>query len=149
MGMKSIIFLLITLLVGVLFVAPQANAQSSLIRITGTVFCSLTGAPLLNTTTPTPAFASAVVQLTMLGIPIGAPVTTDSLGQFSIGLVPSVVTSITNLASGATVVVLTPLTACDSTLPPNSFLQSVSPLRLLSTTPIIHLAVGVFRLVRV
>nr|XP_043637529.1 phylloplanin-like [Erigeron canadensis] len=145
MAMKS--FILITLLVVVL-VAPQAKAQS-IVRINGTIFCSLNGASSIvnNVKIPTLPFPNAIVQLTIAGTPILPTVTTNLQGQFVLTVVQSLLTStLTNILSLANVIVTTPLSACNSTLPANIFLQSVSPLQLLANVTVggIHLGVGAF-----
>nr|XP_043623506.1 uncharacterized protein LOC122595237 [Erigeron canadensis]XP_043623512.1 uncharacterized protein LOC122595243 [Erigeron canadensis]XP_043623516.1 uncharacterized protein LOC122595246 [Erigeron canadensis] len=148
MAMKSII-LLATLLV-VVFVPREANAQTIgvTLRINGTVPCSLTGiVPTLpNITTPTTLpFPNATVQLVVLGIPVGLTVRTDSLGRFVLTTVQSVVASTTNLLNQAVVVVTTPLSVCNSSLPANTFLQSARPLQVLSNTgSLLSLTVGSF-----
>nr|XP_043624954.1 uncharacterized protein LOC122596443 [Erigeron canadensis] len=129
MAMKSII-LFITLLV-VIFVAPQANAQS-LFRINGTVYCSPGGAPLVNGATP--PFANATVQAMIGPIPIGEAVITDTRGEFVIDFLQSLLGSLASKLQSmdAKVVVTTPLTACNSSFPANTFLVSVPPFQLLS-----------------
>nr|XP_043627041.1 phylloplanin-like [Erigeron canadensis]XP_043627053.1 phylloplanin-like [Erigeron canadensis]XP_043627055.1 phylloplanin-like [Erigeron canadensis] len=138
MAIKSIIFLLITLLV-VVFVAPKANGQPVVIRINETVFCSLNASIVVNTTTPMLPFPNATIQLTISGTPILPTTTTNLQGRFNLGLIQSRHTSLPNLQSpNAKVVVTTPLSVYNSSLPPNTFLKSVPPLQLLFQAPTVY-----------
>ncbi|KAM0005142.1 putative phylloplanin [Helianthus debilis subsp. tardiflorus] len=131
MAMKSII--LINLLVVVL-VATQAKARVSpppfnLFSITGNVSCSLSGNIVVNGTTITPPFPNALVQLICRRDVISSTIT-NGVGGFSIIVTDSEVRLATLLRS-CNVVVASPLSACNASLPSSGSLQS--PLELVGT----------------
>nr|XP_043626675.1 uncharacterized protein LOC122598138 [Erigeron canadensis] len=134
MAMKSVL-LLITLLV-VVFVAPKANAIA--VEIGGTALCPLNGTINLNITTnvtvPPLPIANATVRVSIAGIEIGPTGLTDSLGQFSVSFIRSVITALSNLLNLTTITITPPPGACNSTLPVNTILQSVQPLQLVRQT---------------
>ncbi|KAM0001465.1 putative phylloplanin [Helianthus debilis subsp. tardiflorus] len=133
MAMKS--FILISILI-VIFVGTQAEAQlpplipvGASFNISGSVLCSADSS-VYNVTTPTPPFRNATVQLSCGGNVI-ASTTTNESGGFSF-LVRLQAILATVLAS-CKVDVVTPLSACNATLP--STIPSLeAPLRLVGIT---------------
>ncbi|KAJ0602910.1 putative phylloplanin [Helianthus annuus] len=151
MAMKSIT--LITVLVVVL-AATQAKAQRlpaiRLFNITGNVFCSVNGSIAVNGTgIIPPPFPNALVQLSCNGILRGLAIT-NRAGTFNIVVSPIQV-SLNNLLSSCRLVVATPLSNCNVTLPSNGTLQA--PIQLAGTTVIglliniTQFVAGVFRLI--
>nr|XP_043627229.1 phylloplanin-like [Erigeron canadensis] len=139
-SMKYCATLLVVALV-VVVVAPQAQQQPpsnniSVYRITGTVFCSLNGAQVVNSAIPTPPFTNATVQLMCGGIVVQTALT-NSLGVFTM-VVPDaqtlVQTLLSNLVSvvNCSVVVATPLSTCNSSLPQTGMLQSPTFMQVLT-----------------
>ncbi|KAI3817301.1 hypothetical protein L1987_11090 [Smallanthus sonchifolius] len=145
MAMKSIF--LINVLVVVL-VATQAQAQlippilpippigipplpipplaipplgvGALLNISGIVFCSVNGS--VNGTTPPPPFSNATVQLSCGGNVL-ASTTTNQSGAFTISVNPAQILTI--LSSSCMLVVPTPLSTCNATLPSIGSLESL------------------------
>ncbi|KAI7743440.1 hypothetical protein M8C21_011291, partial [Ambrosia artemisiifolia] len=115
MAMKS--FILISLLVVVL-IATQADAQQLRANISGIVTCSVNGS--VNGTAP--PFANATVQLTCGGNVIASAMTNQQ-GRFNISVSP-VLVSLNNILSTCRVVVPTPLSSCNATLPSTGGIQS-------------------------
>ncbi|KAI3864583.1 hypothetical protein MKX03_017040 [Papaver bracteatum] len=114
-GLKS--FLFVFVLVAVMTAAPLAEAQLGggpvsgiiglilgLIRVQGTVFCSINGSAGANGT-ETPAFPNALIQL-KCGSSVISSTTTNSAGGFTMLLDP-VITLLSNLLSNCAVVVNT------------------------------------------
>ncbi|KAF5816341.1 putative phylloplanin [Helianthus annuus] len=120
MAMKSFILLIPILIV--IFVGTQAEAQlppttaGASFNISGIVLCS-TDSSVYNVATPTPPFPNATVQLLCDGNVIASTTTSES-GGFSF-LVRLQATLTTVLAS-CKVDVVTPLSACNATLPSTS-----------------------------
>ncbi|KAI7743444.1 hypothetical protein M8C21_011295 [Ambrosia artemisiifolia] len=130
MAMKSIA--LITVLVVVL-AATQAEAQLfppriPVFNIMGNVSCSLNGSVIVNGTTP--PFPNALVQLSCNGIVRGVAITNTG-GMFTI-TTPGILTSLNNLLSSCRLVLGTPLSACNATLPSTGTLQA--PLQFVNST---------------
>ncbi|XP_076881356.1 phylloplanin-like [Bidens hawaiensis] len=149
MAMKST--LLVTLFVLVLL-ASQAEAQLGgllgLFNIGGTIFCSANGNAVANSTTPTPPFANALVQISCGGNVISSGLTNGS-GVFSIVLNP-LQFLLTTLLSSCNLVVASPLSSCNSSLPSTGILQA--PLQLAGTVirgllSIVNLIPGTFELI--
>ncbi|KAK1407016.1 hypothetical protein QVD17_38626 [Tagetes erecta] len=117
MAMKSII--LITVLIVVL-AATQVVAQTLAdpeIDISGTVPCSVTGSIAVNGTNRPPPFPNAVVQLSCDGS-VRATAITNETGAFTMTVSRNQVPNDLNaLLSSCMVVVATPLSTCDPTLP--------------------------------
>ncbi|KAI3905500.1 hypothetical protein MKW92_019520 [Papaver armeniacum] len=139
-GLKS--FLFVFVLVVAMTAAPLAEAQLGglgsgiiglilgLIRIQGTVFCSINGSAGANGTA-TPVFPNALVQLKCGSSGnVVSSTTTNSAGGFTMLLDP-ITTLLSNLLSNCTVVVNTPLSTCNAELPTNNL---VSTLKLFGTT---------------
>ncbi|KAJ0980643.1 hypothetical protein J5N97_008898 [Dioscorea zingiberensis] len=107
---------------------PVAQCQLlGLIRINGTVPCG-TGIP--TSTAIIPVFPNAVVQLQCGGTVISST-TTNSDGVFTMFLNP-ITTLLSSLLSNCKLVVNTPLSTCNSSLPIAGVLQST--LQLLTGT---------------
>ncbi|KAI3689487.1 hypothetical protein L2E82_47446 [Cichorium intybus] len=128
MALKSMI-----VLVALFVAASQAQAQLGLlgiININGTIFCSANGNAVANAITPTPPFSNALVQL-MCGGNVISSALTNGLGVFNIALNP-LQFLLSNLLSSCNIVVASPLSSCNSSLPSTGFLQA--PLQLIGNT---------------
>ncbi|KAJ6794475.1 phylloplanin [Iris pallida] len=114
-----------TLLFAAVFVAalaaPVAQAQLlglGKLNISGTVHCSVNA----SSATTASVFPNASVQL-QCGSDVVASTTTDSNGAFDLSL--NFVTSLlSTILGGCTLVVTTPLSTCDASLPSVGILQS-------------------------
>ncbi|KAJ0802952.1 putative phylloplanin [Helianthus annuus] len=133
MAMKS--FILIPILI-VIFVGTQAEAQlppttaGASFNISGIVLCSADSS-VYNVTTPTPPFRNATVQLSCGGGNVIASTTTNELGGFS--FLVRLQAILTTVLASCKVDVVTPLSACNATLP--STIPSLeAPLRLVGIT---------------
>ncbi|KAG9443827.1 hypothetical protein H6P81_015167 [Aristolochia fimbriata] len=127
--------LLVLLLVILSVTSPPAEAQLGgllgLIRVSGTVFCTANGNMGVNGTS-TPVFANAQVQLQCGATKqVVSSTTTDFNGVFSILLDP-VTSLLSSLLSDCKLVVATPLSTCNASLPVGGILQS--PLQFLGKT---------------
>ncbi|XP_071691903.1 phylloplanin-like [Rutidosis leptorrhynchoides] len=148
--MKSVV--LVTLLIFVI-AATQIEAQLgllSVINVAGNLFCSLNGNAVANATTPTPAFQNALVQVSCGGNVIASALTNQQ-GQYNIVL-NSPVQALSALLSNCNLVVATPLSSCNASLPSLGNLQS--PLVFLGNTlrgllNIVNLVPTVFTLIGV
>ncbi|KAK3005347.1 hypothetical protein RJ639_015864 [Escallonia herrerae] len=134
MASKPII--LVVSLLAIAIAASTAEAQLGLIggllglvRIQGTLFCTLNGNIGVNGTS-TPVFPNALVQLRCGGTVVSAA-TTNGSGSFSIVLDPAQVL-LSSILSSCNLVVNTPLSTCNATLPAVGSL--LSPLQLIGNT---------------
>ncbi|KAK3017959.1 hypothetical protein RJ639_002716 [Escallonia herrerae] len=134
MASKSIILLVSLLAIAI--AASTAEAQLGLIggllgliRIQGTLFCTLNGNMGVNGTS-TPVFPNALVQLRCGGTVVSAA-TTNGSGLFSIVLDPAQVL-LSSILSSCNLVVNTPLSTCNAILPAVGSL--LSPLQLIGNT---------------
>ncbi|KAK2990124.1 hypothetical protein RJ640_014793 [Escallonia rubra] len=134
MASKPIILLVSLLAIAI--AASTAEAQLGLIggllgliRIQGTLFCTLNGNIGINGTS-TPVFPNALVQLRCGGTVVSAA-TTNGSGSFSIVLDPAQVL-LSSILSSCNLVVNTPLSTCNATLPTVGSL--LSPLQLIGNT---------------
>ncbi|XP_059630441.1 phylloplanin-like [Cornus florida] len=126
MALKSVLF--VCLLVATI-AAPIANAQLGLIgsllgliRVQGTLFCTLNGAMGVNGTA-TPVFPNALVQMQCGAGNVVASATTNGAGLFSILLDPLQFV-LSSLLTNCKLVVNTPLSTCNVSLPSVGGLQS-------------------------
>ncbi|KAI3756601.1 hypothetical protein L1987_56423 [Smallanthus sonchifolius] len=94
----------------------------ALLNISGVLFCSVNGS-VVNGTTPTPPFPNATVQLSCDGTVL-ASTTTNQSGAFTISVNPAQVLTIVS-SSSCMLVVPTPLSTCNATLPSTGSLQSL------------------------
>ncbi|CAH1453881.1 unnamed protein product [Lactuca virosa] len=152
MALKSMI-----VLVALLVAASQAEAQIpglsgllGIISINGTIFCSTNGNIIPNAATPTPPFSNALVQVTCGGNVIASAIT-NGLGGFNIVLNP-LRFLLTSILSSCNVVVASPLSSCNSSLPSTGFLQA--PLQLIGNTvrgllSVVTLIPSLFQLINV
>ncbi|XP_062108732.1 phylloplanin-like [Humulus lupulus] len=114
----------------VLFAASMAEAQLGeiishllgLIRVQGTVFCTANGR-VNSTSASTPVFSNALVQLQCNGNVVSST-TTNNAGVFSMLLDP-VQLVLSSLQSQCKLVVTTPLSTCNATLPSDGVLISL------------------------
>ncbi|KGN57120.1 phylloplanin [Cucumis sativus] len=129
MGLKSNLLVLV-MVFGALGSAPlMAEAQFNiigsllkLINIQGTVFCTADGNIGTNATS-TPVFPNALVQLQCGNGNIVSTTTTNNGGIFSMFLNP-VQFVLSSLLSNCNLVVKTPISDCNATLPSTGFLTS-------------------------
>ncbi|KAG2721423.1 hypothetical protein I3843_02G068100 [Carya illinoinensis] len=135
MASKSAVFVLFLVVVAV--AAPTAVAQLGivggllgLIRIQGTVFCSINGAVAVNGTA-CPVFPNALVQLRCGSGNVVSSTTTNGSGAFTMLLDP-LQTLLSSLLSDCNLVVGTPLATCNAALPGLGVLRS--PLQLIGNT---------------
>ncbi|KAK2645689.1 hypothetical protein Ddye_020884 [Dipteronia dyeriana] len=126
LNLKSLLF--VSLFIA-LMVTPIAEAQLGLvsgllglIRIQGTLFCTSNGNIGVNGTS-TPVFPNALVQLQCGAGNVVSSATTNGSGVFSIVLDPLQVI-LSSLLANCNLVVNTPLSSCNSTLPSVGVLQS-------------------------
>ncbi|CAK9318512.1 unnamed protein product [Citrullus colocynthis] len=118
--LKSVLFVLV-MIIGVgapLMVEAQLGIVGnllSLIKIQGTVFCTANGNIGINATA-TPIFPNASVQLRCGNGNIVSTTTTNNMGTFSILLNPSEFL-VSLIAERCNIVVTTPLSNCNATLP--------------------------------
>ncbi|CAI9291438.1 unnamed protein product [Lactuca saligna] len=155
MAFKSMI-----VLVALLVATSQAEAQIlgipglsgllGIININGTIFCSTNGNIIPNVATPTPPFSNALVQVTCGGNVIASAIT-NGLGGFNIVLNP-LQFLLTSILSSCNVVVASPLSSCNSSLPSTGFLQA--PLLLFGNTvrgllSVVTLIPSLFQLINV
>ncbi|XP_068658220.1 phylloplanin-like [Aristolochia californica] len=132
MASKCLLLLLVLLVsVASLPAEAQLGGLLGLIRVRGTVFCTVDG-NIGASGTATPAFATAQVQL-LCGATkqVISTTTTDSNGVFSILLDPLTLL-LSSLLNDCKLVVATPLSTCDASLPVGGILQS--PLQFLGKT---------------
>ncbi|KAM7485069.1 hypothetical protein LguiA_001078 [Lonicera macranthoides] len=101
-----------------------------LIRIQGTVYCTANGNVGVNGTS-TPVFPNALVQLRCGNGNVVSSVTTNNSGLFSILLDPLQFV-LSSVLSNCNIVVNTPLSSCNSSLP--SIGGLLSPLQLIGNT---------------
>ncbi|KAK3005355.1 hypothetical protein RJ639_015872 [Escallonia herrerae] len=128
--MASKLIILLFPLFAIAIAASTAEAQQlGLISIQGTVFCALNGSIGVSGTS-TPVFPNALVQLGCGG-PVVANAATNRSGFFSIVLNPSPF-PLSNVLSRCNLVVNTPLSTCNATLPAVGRL--LSPLQLVGST---------------
>ncbi|GMN62394.1 hypothetical protein TIFTF001_031489 [Ficus carica] len=139
MALKKSLVCVMGVLVAAIVAAPIAEAQlggiiggvlSNILRIQGTIFCTLNGRIGVNGTS-TPVFPNALVQLQCANGNVVSSATTNSSGIFSILLDPLTVL-LTSLLQGCRLVVGTPLSSCNSALPSTGGL--FSPLQLIGNT---------------
>ncbi|XP_010921657.1 phylloplanin [Elaeis guineensis] len=116
MALRTFLFAVV-LLAGLC--APVAQAQLGRILISGIVPCSNS---TKTSTATTPVFPNALVQL-QCGGSVVSSATTDDNGVFTMVL-NLVTTLLSTLLSGCKLVVGTPLSTCDASLPSDGFLQS-------------------------
>ncbi|KAG7991297.1 hypothetical protein I3843_02G068300 [Carya illinoinensis] len=143
MASKSAVFVLLMVVVAV--AAPIAVAQTgildnplSVIRIQGTVFCSINAT--LNGTA-SPVFPNALVQLRCRSGNVVSISTTNRLGVFGILVLPIQI-SLPSLLSDCNLIVTTPLVRCNATLPSVGVLRS--PLQ-----SVVNTTVGLLRVFNV
>ncbi|XP_010548984.1 PREDICTED: phylloplanin [Tarenaya hassleriana] len=142
MAMNKTLFLFFFFFCLLVVTVPMAKAQLGgiggllgLIRIQGTVFCSLNGnvTSLTNVTSSTPVFPNAQVQLQCGPENIVVSTTSTNLsGAFSMILDP-LQFLLSTLVSDCRLSVTTPLSVCNATLPSVGGLLS-SPLKLVGNT---------------
>ncbi|KAG5632947.1 hypothetical protein H5410_004664 [Solanum commersonii] len=146
-----LIFILAALIATPVAVAQLGGLLGGLLgplSIDGVLFCSLNGKiDVLNGAT-TPIFPNASVQLRCGAGNVVSSTTTNGSGAFSLELNP--VQNILSLLANCNVVVTTPLSTCNASLPSVGFLQS--PLQLLGKTiggllSNVNLGTGVFQLI--
>ncbi|OMO98534.1 Pollen Ole e 1 allergen/extensin [Corchorus olitorius] len=144
MALKTLVFVCLLVTVMALAAVPKAEAQLGglgglgglvsgligLLRIQGTVFCTLNGNIGINGTA-TPVFANALVQVQCADGNVVGSTTTNGAGVFSILLDP-VLTLLQSLLNNCNLVVKTPLSTCNATLP--SVGKLVSPIQFLGNT---------------
>jgi hypothetical protein len=129
---KHITFSLVLLCL--IVVSPMANAQSGLGGINvpiinGVLFCTINGAPLNGT--PAPAFANAVVQLQCGNLNrVVAETITNIAGLFTFST-NGIQISLPTLLNDCRIVVPTPRSSCDATLPSTG--QLISQLNLVGS----------------
>ncbi|KAJ0769747.1 putative phylloplanin [Helianthus annuus] len=138
MAMKSIFSITI---LAVVLVATQAQALGiipnvnigTLVNINGTVSCSVNAS--VSGTTPAPPFPNATVALSCGGRVI-ATTMTNNMGMLNIMVMLNQFLPITlsNITSSCRLVVVTPLSTCNATLPSNGTLEA--PLRFVNSTVI-------------
>ncbi|XP_018825620.1 phylloplanin-like [Juglans regia] len=136
MASKSAVFVLLMVVVAV--AAPITVAQLGivgsllgLIRIQGTVFCSINGAVAVINGTACPVFPNALVTLRCGSGNVVSSTTTNGSGVFTILLDP-LQTLLSSLLSDCNLVVSTPLATCNAALPGLGVLRS--PLLLIGNT---------------
>ncbi|XP_022973793.1 phylloplanin-like [Cucurbita maxima] len=121
MGLKSVLFVLVmAAAMGAPLMVAEAQLGSigsllSLTRIQGTVFCTADGNIGANGTA-TPIFPNAAVQLQCGNGNVVSTATTNSAGMFLILLNP-LQFLLSSLTSNCSVLVNTPLSSCNATLP--------------------------------
>ncbi|KAF8095446.1 hypothetical protein N665_0332s0028 [Sinapis alba] len=162
---KNITFSLI--LMCLIVVSPIANAQlgglggigglggllgglTSIFNIQGLLMCSITGTVSTNNATSVPPFPNAGIVLQCAGQNVSST-TTNANGVFSIPTLGALFSPSTLLNSGCRIIVTTPLTACNVSLPAAGLLMA--PLSLVGTAAgdglnIFSLVPGLFSLVR-
>ncbi|KAK8508497.1 hypothetical protein V6N13_022945 [Hibiscus sabdariffa] len=139
MAMKTLMFVCV-LVAALALVAPMAEAQLGgigglignllgLIRITGTLFCTVDGNMGVNGTA-TPVFPNALVQLQCGGSVVSSS-TTNGNGIFSVVLDPLQVL-VPELLNNCNLAVKTPLSNCNASLPSVGVL--ISSLQLVGST---------------
>ncbi|XP_038976449.1 phylloplanin-like [Phoenix dactylifera] len=116
MALRTFLFAMV-LLAGVC--APVAQAQLGRILINGIVPC---GNSTKTSTKTTPVFPNALVQLQCGGSVVSSATTNDD-GVFTMTL-NLLTTLLSTLLSGCNLVVDTPLSNCDASLPSGGILQS-------------------------
>ncbi|KAK8595290.1 hypothetical protein V6N13_123170 [Hibiscus sabdariffa] len=129
MAMKTLMFVCV-LVAAMALVAPMAEAQLGglignllgLIRITGTLFCTVDGNMGVNGTA-TPVFPNALVQLHCGGSVVSSS-TTNGSGIFSILLDPLQVL-LSALLNNCNLAVKTPLSNCNASLPSVGGIQKI------------------------
>ncbi|KAK1291552.1 hypothetical protein QJS10_CPB17g01261 [Acorus calamus] len=133
MAAKSLLFVAVVLILVGSMETQMAKAQLGLIggllgliRINGTVFCTIDS----TTISTTPVFANAQVQL-QCGDGVVSSTTTNGSGVFTILLNP-LTTLLSSLLNNCNLVVNTPLATCNVGLPTTGILQS--PLQLIGRT---------------
>ncbi|XP_075086471.1 phylloplanin-like [Nicotiana tabacum] len=117
-------------LLAALIATPIAVAQLVSIRIGGVVFCSVNGNLDVINGLPTQVFPNASVQLQCGARNVVSITTTNGSGVFSLVLDP-LVNTLPLLLSNCSLVVATPLSTCNASLPAEGLLQS--PLQLVNT----------------
>ncbi|KAL3332520.1 hypothetical protein AABB24_032875 [Solanum stoloniferum] len=144
-----LIFILAALIATPIVVAQLGGLLGGLlgsINIDGVLFCSLNGKiDILNGAT-TPIFPNASVQLRCGAGNVVSSTTTNGSGAFSLVLNP-VQNILSSLLSNCNIVVTTPLSTCNASLPSAGVLQS--PLQIVGRTAggLVNLATGVFQLI--
>ncbi|KAI7756365.1 hypothetical protein M8C21_011107 [Ambrosia artemisiifolia] len=138
MALKYIVLLTFLLVV---LTPSQTKAQvtptrpligvSTLITINGTIFCSLNGTIVVNGSNPTPPFANAQVNL-VCGRNVIASTRTNEAGAFTL-IVNAIRGFLASLLSSCRIVVATPLSTCNATLPSTGNLTG--SLVLVNVTP--------------
>ncbi|KAE8725884.1 Late embryoproteinsis abundant protein Lea5-D [Hibiscus syriacus] len=155
MAMKTLMFVCV-LVAAMALAAPMAEAQLGglvsgllgLIKIQGTLFCSLDGNMGANGTA-TPVFPSALVQLQCGGIVVSSS-TTNGNGIFSILLDP-LQFLVPSLLNNCNLAVKTPLSNCNASLPSvgglfsNLQLVGNTLIGLLNITNIVPVGFGLLR----
>ncbi|KAH0781908.1 hypothetical protein KY290_001506 [Solanum tuberosum] len=144
-----LIFILAALIATPVAVAQLGGLLSGLlspISIDGVLFCSLNGKiDVLNGAT-TPIFPNASVQLRCGAGNVVSSTTTNGSGAFSLVLNP-VQNILSSLLSNCNIVVTTPLSTCNASLPSVGVLQA--PLQIVGRTTggLVNLVTGVFQLI--
>ncbi|XP_047325751.1 phylloplanin-like [Impatiens glandulifera] len=130
MASKSPLFILFFTIITMVMTVQMTDAQlfGQNLNITGSVFCSLNGSSgVVNASVP--PFPNATVQLECGSGNVLASTTTNSAGSFSI--IVSLITYVVNIFSGCKIVVPTPLSSCNASLPSTgslfSPLQKIGP----------------------
>ncbi|XP_060191607.1 phylloplanin-like [Lycium barbarum] len=136
-----LIFLLAVLVATPLAVAQGGllNGLLGLIHIDGVLYCSPNGKIDVINGTTTPIFPNAAVQLQCGAGNVVSSTTTNGSGVFSLVLDP-LQNLLSSLLSNCNLVVTTPLSTCNASLPSIGFLQS--PLQLVGKT-----LIGLLRIV--
>ncbi|KAK6784654.1 hypothetical protein RDI58_018109 [Solanum bulbocastanum] len=144
-----LILILAALIATPVVVAQLGGLLSGLLRpinIDGVLFCSLNGKiDVLNGAT-TPIFPNASVQLRCGAGNVVSSTTTNESGAFSLVLNP-VQNIVSSLLSNCNIVVTTPLSTCNASLPSVGVLQS--PLQIVEKPAggLVNLTSGVFQLI--
>ncbi|KAK4713877.1 hypothetical protein R3W88_019784 [Solanum pinnatisectum] len=144
-----LIFFLAALIATPVVVAQLGGLLGGLlapINVDGVLFCSINGKiDVLNGAT-TPIFPNASVQLRCGAGNVVSSTTTNGSGAFSLVLNP-VQNILSSLLSNCNIVVTTPLSTCNASLPSAGVLQS--PLQIVGRTAggLVNLATGVFQLI--
>ncbi|WMV10075.1 hypothetical protein MTR67_003460 [Solanum verrucosum] len=145
-----LIFILAALIATPVAVAQLGGLLGGLlgpISIGGVLFCSLNGKiDVLNGAT-TPIFPNASVQLRCGGGNVVSSTTTNGSGAFSLLLNPLQNLLVSSLLSNCNIVITTPLSTCNATLPSVGVLQA--PLQIVGGTAggLLNIATGVFQLI--
>ncbi|TMW80995.1 hypothetical protein EJD97_012939 [Solanum chilense] len=147
-----LIFILAALIATPVAVAQLGGLLGGLLAptsIEGVLFCSLNGKiDVLNGAT-TPIFPNASVQLRCGAGNVVSSTTTNGSGAFSLVTSP-VQNLLSSLLSDCNIVVTTPLSTCNATLPSVGFLQA--PLQIVGKTAggllnIVNVVTGAFQLI--